>query len=102
MDVFLSEHRHTERLLSEHAEYFDAKAAELLRGGETILRTSMGAIEWRLIRFWNGGVLESIGPDAARSGSRIDRRVLRRDPLPRIRWSLAHAVAGLGPEVTPT
>lgn len=92
----------TAYLMEHHGEYFRAKAAQLVADGEASLTTTAGVIQGRLVRFWNGALLEiskSGGP--SRSVLSIDRKVFRGDPVPWLARSLAHSVGDLGPDVRP-
>jgi hypothetical protein len=85
------------------AEYFEARAGEIVAGRHVAIRTADGTVRTRLIRFRNGAVLELdvVTPDGTGHGmARMDRRILR-DPITVIVTYLVDEVAKLGSTAEP-
>jgi hypothetical protein len=103
MEGFMRQVEFTHTLMERYSDYFKGKAQSLLRDGAASLTTSAGVIDVRLVRFWNGAMLDCEMPrpsGTGRTSSRLNRHELA-DPVPLITRSLAGAVAKAGLDAWP-
>lgn len=90
-------------LRQRFGEYFVARARDVVAGRAVTIRTNVGTVRARLIRFWNGAVFETDSFAPSRTGhgrTRVDNRTLR-DPVPVLANYLIDDVASLGPGAEP-
>jgi hypothetical protein len=64
-------------ILERHSDVLAAKAEELIAQGRTNMDTDHGAMEARLVRFWNGSGAIDLRYEGGSSISRISRRGLQ-------------------------
>lgn len=80
---------------------FEIHARELLKAGTTEIPTARGAIDVRLVRFWNGAAIldcrlaRTAGPTGL-TFSLVDRRELRGDPVSVLARRLQTSILNLG------
>jgi hypothetical protein len=102
-DDLLDWERQRSRLSEQFGEYFASRAREVIAGQTVAVRTEVGTVRVRLVRFRNGAVLERdvVAPDGTGRGmTRLDHRTLR-DSVPAVASYLIDAVARLGPNAEP-
>jgi hypothetical protein len=95
--------RQRSRLSEQFGEYFALRARDVIAGETVSVRTDVGTVRVRLVRFPNGAVLESyvVAPDGAgHCMARFEHRTLH-DSVPVIASYLIDEVARLGPNAEP-